>query len=390
MLENLDSFLELPAEPVREIAESAQRSDEMQEVAEEAPAPKPPPKKKRTTRKKVSEPEPDITSEPEQESEAPTEHNPTSELTEPEPKLNPASESRPARKKNIHDLDLNELDRYLTDDERKEWSSVYASYRAKSLLSGTVVGMDENRLDVRNPNTQKFETITLNSLIIISHRVKILIPETEMWMPGSERPPHVMRGMVGSTLDYVIMEVDREGGCAVGSRKMAMSAKRYFFSREREQLYEGQRMKCRVLVTGAKRSTVECHGYDIPLSQRDLSYSAIADLREKYRPGQELDCIFKAYDEENDRLIISVKEATSNPFDGAEIRHPIGSRRQATISGKYAGGVFCTLPDETVCLCLYSTLHSDIDFNIGDSAIVLIRQYDHGRRLIYGRILSKW
>ena len=65
-------------------------------------------------------------------------------------------------------------------------------------------------------------------------------------------------------------------------------------------------------------------------------------------------------------------------------------RRQAVISGKYGGGVFCTLSDETVCLCHYSTLHSDLDFHVGDTVILAIKQFDYERSLIYGRILSKW
>ena len=63
---------------------------------------------------------------------------------------------------------------------------------------------------------------------------------------------------------------------------------------------------------------------------------------------------------------------------------------QAVISGKYGGGVFCTLSDETVCLCHYSTLHSDLDFHVGDTVILAIKQFDYERSLIYGRILSKW
>jgi ribosomal protein S1 len=144
------------------------------------------------------------------------------------------------------------------------------------------------------------------------------------------------------------------------------------------------------MAVGAKQCTVECCGFDLRLTQRDLSYTAIADLREKYRPGQELSCLLKSYDRKESKLSVSVKEVNPNPFFGADIRHPIGSRRQAVIGGKYGGGVFCTLPDDTVCLCLYSAGHSDADFRNGDSVIVAIRQYDYARQLIYGRILSKW
>lgn len=306
---------------------------------------------------------------------------------EPEkPKLTPAQ----ARKRAFYDLDIRGLDRDLSPEEQQEWSAIYASYRSKSVLTGTVIGADQNTFDVMNRETGESETKTLSSLIIIDYRVKVLIPESEMWMPGEERPGFVLRNMVGSEIDYVILEVDREGECAIGSRRMALAAKRHFFATARGGHKEGDLLKCRVLATGPHRCSVECGGYDIQLTTRDLSYTAIADLREKFHPGQELDCRLKLYDREAGSLIISVKEAKPNPFIGADKRHPIGSRRQAVISGKYRGGVFCTLPDDTVCLCLYSAQHSDMDFAIGDSVIVAIRQYDYDRQLIYGRILAKW
>lgn len=292
------------------------------------------------------------------------------------------------RKKTIRDLDLNDLDRDLSDDERREWNAIYASYSAKSVLSGSVIGADTTSFDVRNGASGETERKSLTSLIVIDYRVKVLIPETELWFPGDERPPHMTRGMVGCKTDYIIMEIDREGECAIASRRLALAAKRRVFARRGRR--EGEKLICNVIAVGAKRCSVELGGYDIQLTQRDLSYTAIPDLRERYRPGQELACILKSYDADSSKLLISVKEVNPNPFDGADRRHPVGSRRQAVISGKYGGGVFCTLPDDTTCLCHYSAQHSDADFSGGDGVIVLIRQYDYNRRLIYGKILAKW
>ena len=294
------------------------------------------------------------------------------------------------RKKTISELKLNELDRDLAPEHQQEWSAIYASYRSKSILSGTVIGADQNKLDIKNRDTGKTERKIMNSLIVIDYRVKVLIPESEMWAPGEERPDYVLQNMVGGKIDYVILEIDREGECAIGSRRMALAAKRHFFANTRLGHKEGDHLKCNVLAVGAKRCLVECGGYDMRLSQRDLSYTAVPDLREKYRPGQELDCILKSFDKEANRINISVKEVLPNPFIGADKRHPVGSRRQAVISGKYGGGVFCTLSDEITCLCLYSTRHDDGNFSIGDNVIIVIRQYDYARQLIYGRILSKW
>ncbi len=80
-----------------------------------------------------------------------------------------------------------------------------------------------------------------------------------------------------------------------------------------------------------------------------------------------------------EKLVISVKETNPNPFDGAELRHPEGSRRQAEIAGKYAGGVFCNLPDGVVVMCSYSFHYDDASFAIGDKVIVMLQRYDFGK-----------
>lgn len=307
------------------------------------------------------------------------------------PARSSASARQAVEKKNFFDLDFRELDKDLSPQQREEWEAIYASYRAKSTLTGTIAGPEEIRYTVRDKETGEMVSRKIPSLAIIKYRVKVLIPETEMWMPGEERPEYVMRNMAqGAAIDYVILDVDRENECAVASRRLALAAKRHYFSTAPGGHREGEMMKCRVLAVGPKKCLVEAGGYDLTLTQRDLSYTAIADLRERYEPGEELDCRLKEYSHRENRLVISVKEVNPNPFDGADRRHPIGSRRQAVISGKYGGGVFCTLPDDTVCLCLYSPQHQDSNFRVGDNVMVAIRQYDYRKKLIYGRILARW
>lgn len=299
--------------------------------------------------------------------------------------------SKPLENKpTILSLDLNKLDQDLSEEERNEWNAIYASYRSKSILTGRIMGIDTHSFTVRNRETRQTERRKMLCAVIISYRVKVLIPETEVWYPGQERPPYVLRNMSGAEIDYTILDVDREGGVAIGSRRMALAAQRHFFDTIKGGRSIGDRLTCRVLAVGPRRCLVECGGRDMSLSQKDLTYTATPDLRTRYHPGQTLNCVLKEYNRSEEQFWISVKETVDNPFFGALRRHPIGSRRQAVISGKYGGGVFCTLPDETVCLCLYSTRHSDLDFHVGDTVILAIKQFDYDRCLIYGRILSKW
>lgn len=145
-----------------------------------------------------------------------------------------------------------------------------------------------------------------------------------------------------------------------------------------------------MVAVGPRRCLVECYGHDIELTQREISYSAIPDLRTKYHPGDEYECIVKLYDPVKAELVISIKETEINPFIGAEQRHPVGSRRLAMISGKYGGGVFCNLPDGTVCMCNYSYQHDDSDFMVGENVMLVVQRYDDEKLQVFGKIMSKW
>ncbi len=293
-------------------------------------------------------------------------------------------------RQSFYDLDFHELDRDLTAEERQEWNSIYASYRGRSALTGTIIGVDPHSISVRNTDTGKMERQTMYCAIVIPYRVRVVIPASEMWEPGHERPDFVLQNMVGASIDFIIIKVDRESGFAIGSRRLAARSQRYFFSHRPALCREGARLKCRLLSVGPRRCLVECYGHDVNMTQRDLRYTAIPDLRDEYRPGQELDCVVKGYDPEKEALRISVKETESNPFEGAELRHPAGSRRQAVIAGKYGGGVFCNLPDGTVCMCNYSYQHEDSDFLVGDTVILVVQRHEREKRQMYGKILSKW
>lgn len=290
----------------------------------------------------------------------------------------------------FYELKFNELDRGLTPEERQEWNSIYASYRGRSAITGTIIGVDPLSIYVWNRETEQREKQTMYCAIVVPYRVRIVIPASEMWEEGSERPDYVLENMVGANVDLVIIKVEREAGFAIGSRRLAGRSQRYFFG-HREDLHRiGARVKCRLLAVGPRRCLADCYGHDLDLTQREMRYAAIPDLRDEYHPGMELDCIVKVYDPDKDELVISIKETEVNPFFGAEQRHPVGSRRLAVISGKYGGGVFCNLTDGVVCMCNYSFQHEDSDFMVGENVMLVVQRYDDEKLQMFGKIMSKW
>ena len=330
------------------------------------------------------------------------EESPDDPVSEPKPELTVPAEqpSGPApaapppdapvdERRAFFGQDFRELDRGLTPEQRQEWNSIYASYRGRSVMSGKVIGVDRVRLRTRDKKTGEMIWQRMNCAVVIPFRVRVLIPESEMWMPGDERPGYVLRNISDSIIDFVIISVDRENGLAFGSRRMALPSRRYFFSTQPDLNRPGARISCNVLAVGPRRCLVSCHGYDLDLTQREMSYTAVADLREEYHTGEPLDCIVKEYDRRKNRLVISVKETVPNPFDGADFRHPEGSQRCAVIAGKYAGGVFCNLPDGVTVMCNYAFHYDDSTFKSGDRVRLVIQRYDMGKKQIYGKIVAK-
>lgn len=256
----------------------------------------------------------------------------------------------------FYELDFNELDRGLSEEERKEWNSIYASFRGRSAITGTIIGVDLYARYLPRSEARMLENKRELCAVVVPYRIPILIRESEMWELGEERPDFVLRNMVGASIDVIVTKVERTANRAQASRRQASRSQRRFFAAREDIHAVGSRITCRMLAVGPRRCLVDCYGYDLDMTQREIRYAAIPDLRTEFHPGSEIDCIVKEYHPRTGELIVSAKETEVNPFFGAEERHPVGSRRFAMISGKYGGGVFCNLPDGVTCMCNYEEI----------------------------------
>lgn len=91
---------------------------------------------------------------------------------------------------NLDEKAVAALDKDLSEEQRREWNAIYASYRAESLLTARVAGMDQAAVTVRNEETGRPERRGVPCLVVIDYRVKVLIPENEVWFSETtKRPP---------------------------------------------------------------------------------------------------------------------------------------------------------------------------------------------------------
>ena len=287
----------------------------------------------------------------------------------------------------FYDINFSEVDKDLTPEERAEWQAIYASFRSGSIMTGTIVGTDVHEFSFVPKGQTKEEKQTIRCAIIIPYRVKIIIPETEMFVIPTPSGGYVLHSMGGAETEFIITHVDRENGIAVASRKKAME--KLQFSTKRRNLTD-RIVDVKVMSVGRYICVVNYGGYDVLLHKTDVNYSLVPDLRNTIHPGEVKKAKVKEFNPDEGKLKLSIKETRPHPFDGVETRHPIGTARVATVVGKYGGGVFCRLYDGvTDVLCAYDTMHYDGDFQIGDKVEIVIRKLNYERKLIYGKMIRK-
>lgn len=287
----------------------------------------------------------------------------------------------------FNDSNFAELDKELTPEERAEWQAIYASYRSESIIRGEAVGVDFHEFEFIPEGKKRPVKQNIKCVIVISYRIKIIIPETEMFLNPLFNGKFVYHTLCGSQLDYIVTHIDREGGFAVASRKKALEKLQWVTNR---RSLENRIVNTNVISVGKSSCVINYRGYDVILHQRDISYITINDLREILHSGEQRMAKVKEFSPDNGILKLSIKETMPHPFDGVEIRHPIGAMRIATVVGKYGGGVFCRLYDNsTDVLCSYNTMHYDGDFQIGDRVEIVIRKLNREKRLVYGKMIRK-
>ena len=75
----------------------------------------------------------------------------------------------------FNELNLAEMDKDLTAEERAEWQAIYASYRSGSVMRGEAAGVDYHEFEFVPEGKKRAVKQKLRCMIIISYRIKVII-----------------------------------------------------------------------------------------------------------------------------------------------------------------------------------------------------------------------
>jgi len=135
-----------------------------------------------------------------------------------------------------------------------------------------------------------------------------------------------------------------------GGRNIIVSARKVLEQEREEQrqqlkktLEEGMRVKGVVTSIRDFGAFVDLGGVDglIPISE--LAWGQTERVEDILSRGQEVEVAIKSLDWDRDRISLSLRETTENPWNKVEEKYPVGSIHQGTVARLAAFGAFVTL-----------------------------------------------
>lgn len=149
---------------------------------------------------------------------------------------------------------------------------------------------------------------------------------------------------IDKTLTFKIIEFGSQGKNIILSARAAQEDQR---AREREALketlVEGMQVSGTVTSLRDFGAFVDIGGVDglIPLSE--LAWGQTERVEDILSRGQQVQVVIKRLDWEKDRISLSLRETTANPWDQVLVKYPVGTVHQGRVSRLADFGAFVTL-----------------------------------------------
>lgn len=146
------------------------------------------------------------------------------------------------------------------------------------------------------------------------------------------------------TFSFRIMEFSNQGRNIILSARAIQEEQR---AQEREnlkkQLSEG--MQVSGIVTSLREfgAFVDIGGIDGLIPMSELAWGQTARAEDVVSRGQQVQVVIKRLDWERDRISLSLRDTTPNPWDQVAVKYPVGSVHKGRVSKLAAFGAFVTL-----------------------------------------------
>lgn len=250
------------------------------------------------------------------------------------------------------------------------------SKEEKRILTGKIIGIEDEYYKIQNTN--------IACAVVWYDDIKILIPSTHLGV--SKINKSMIRGMLGSEIDFIVIDIDINSNISIASRKDAMLLRSEL---ELPKLKTNDIVKVRIIAVGVKHIVVELYGKEVIIKAEELKHTYILNCKDYYNPGDYLQIRIKNIDIQNNIFELSAKELLHNPFTDI--------RKYITENGEYTGkvvafpkknsGIVVQLDNSDVtCLARVPARFNKYPHYL-DNVLVKITEIKENKKLIYAYLM---
>ena len=263
----------------------------------------------------------------------------------------------------------------MTDELHKKiiWQNINSSKEKGKILKGKIIAIE----------VEKMKDDYITCAIIDFNGIKVLIPATEMTI-DSKNDKKMLRNMMGAEIKFIVVEADKIGSKAVGSRIKAMEKLKEINIKKIEV---GDKVYGKIIGVWKKYIRIECLGMDFVIKAQDLQYGYVEDVSKMYKVSEQIKVIIKEISKENKTIKISVKDLLEDPFKNIRKDFMEKGEYLATITGYTDNGIFANIAQGVDTVCTLPTWLDRPPFP-GEKVIIKIYKIIPEKRKIYSSLVK--
>ncbi len=259
------------------------------------------------------------------------------------------------------------------------WPDLFASWQNQTIMSWIATGVEEHN---NSP-----------CLIVSQERIKGIIPlEASGVSPvGDARAvKNRLLNLIGQPITFVVIQIDKSNNLFIASREKAMQKQA---ARTWNSLKEGQvrTVIARRIVRRKKDNgglvelgvIIELEGIETFLPVQEISPGWVDQIINFVQPGDIFDVYIQEVDPEKQKLLVSVKALTGNPWPSCLDRYTRGAVYAGTVTGVADFGVFVNLEPGVNALCRHPKSGR---LSKGDKVALAITRINPEEEKIFGTI----
>lgn len=228
---------------------------------------------------------------------------------------------------------------------RDVWPQVYGSRQNRSILRWPATGVEEQTYHGKEGKEK------ILCLVVAQERVKGIIPLSETGIKISDTKA-VNRGRllkyIGQEVPFIVIGIDVENERFIASRKAALER---LAAQAWPTLSVGMTVEAVASRVYENSVIVEFNGIEAYLPIYEISHGWVDEIFDIIQPGDTFKVKITELDQENERVVVSIKELIPNPWPEASKRYEKNGFYRGTVTGTTRYGVFVELEPGVNALC---------------------------------------